>query len=66
MSYYDYVAGREIAAKGYPFYAVIQAAMRLADTDNLALLKAAFPRQQEELVARYRAPSGVLPGEKVI
>lgn len=64
MSFYDYQKGLEIAAKGYPFYALIQAAMREADTDNLAKLKEAFPGVWEDLRARYHAPGGYLPGEQ--
>jgi hypothetical protein len=44
-----------------PFYALIAAAMRGADDDNLIRLKIAFPGLWEELSARYNAPSGVLP-----
>jgi hypothetical protein len=44
-----------------PFYAIIAAAMRLADTDNLEKLKRAFPETWRELQARYHAPLGVIP-----
>lgn len=63
MSYYDYIAGRSIAAEDYPFYALIQAAMREADTENLEKLKLAFPDTYEELMNRYDAPGGLLEGE---
>ncbi len=63
MSLYDYRIGRAIAADDPPFYAIIQAAMRRADTDNLDKLKAAWPEVYEELKARYHAPGGILPGE---
>ena len=63
MSLYDYMAGREIYEKGYPFYAVIQAAMRQADSDNIELLKSCWPEVWEELWRRYNAPGGVLEGE---
>lgn len=58
MSHYDYVASREIEA--YPFYAIIMAAMRRADPENLAKLRDSFPEVWEELQARYNAPGGHL------
>jgi len=61
MSYYDYRVSREIV--GQPFYALIMAAMRSADTPNTEKLRAAWPDVYEELQARYNAPSGLLPGE---
>ena len=63
MSLYDYKASQQIAAEDYPFYALIMAAMRQADTGNVELLREAFPEIWEELFARYHAPGGVLPGE---
>ena len=65
MSYYDYKKGIEIAIGDYPFYAIIQAAMRQADTDNLDKLKEAWPKVWEELQNRYKAPGGILEGETV-
>lgn len=64
MSLYDYEMGRDIAARMFPFYAIIQAAMRQADTDNLEKLKAAWPEVWTELQARYNAPRGRLPDEQ--
>jgi len=39
VSLYDYEAARLIEVDGHPFYALIMAAMRQADTGNLALLR---------------------------
>lgn len=64
MSYHDYLKGRELLLNDPPFYALIQAAMRKADTDNLEKLRAAFPEIWEELNMRYHAPGGILPGEE--
>ena len=64
MSHYDYIVGRDIAQHDYPFYALIQAAMRQADTRNAVLLAAAFPAVHEELTARRDAPGGLLDGEQ--
>lgn len=63
MSLYDYKKGLEIAIEDYPFYALIQAAMRQADTINLEKLQNAWPRVWNEIQLRYHAPGGILPGE---
>ena len=63
MSYHQYQSSKKIAAAHYPFYAVIMAAMRQADTGNMAKLRAAWPEVAAELQARYDAPGGLLPGE---
>lgn len=63
MSLYDYVAGRDLAATDPPFYALIQAAMRRADTQNARLLQLAFPSEWADLEARYHAPGGILPSD---
>jgi hypothetical protein len=61
MSKFDYDVSREIAAKDYPFYALIMAAYRKADTGNQLALELGFPGVIRELQARYDAPGGVLP-----
>ncbi len=63
MSLYDYLQSQEISKHEFPFYALIMAAMRQADTDNLEQLKKAFPETWKELAERYNAPGGFLPGE---
>ena len=63
MSRYDYEISQELAAKDYPFYALIMAAMRRADTDNAELLRSAWPQIWYELKERYNAPGGVISGE---
>lgn len=64
MSRFDYQASTELV--GVPFYALIMAAMRDADTSNTAKLRAAWPETWDELYARYHAPGGLLPGETFI
>ncbi len=64
MSYYDYKQSVYIELKQYPFYAIIMAAMRQADTPNLAMLESCWPETWAELQARYNAPDGLLPGEE--
>ena len=63
MSLHEYIRGRELAAADEPFYALIQAAMRRADSTNASKLRAAFPEVQVELERRYNAPLGLLPGD---
>jgi len=63
MSYQTYRTAAKIAAEDYPFYSLIQAAMRQADTTNLDHLKNAWPHVWEELQARYNAPGGYLAGD---
>jgi hypothetical protein len=64
VSIYDYRRSQELVRKEYPFYALIMAAMRGADTANAARLGRAFPETWKELKARYHAPGGILPGEE--
>ena len=63
MSIYDYDRSRAISACNEPFYALVMAAMRQADTDNARRLRDAFPEAWDELSRRYHAPGGLLPGE---
>lgn len=60
MSLFDYRASQQISATDPPFYALIMAAIRKADTFNMARLRAAFPEVYAEFEARYNAPGGVL------
>jgi hypothetical protein len=60
---HDYRAGRALAAQGHSFYALIQAAMRQADSPNAAKLRAAWPEEMAELQARYDRTGGLLEGE---
>jgi hypothetical protein len=64
MSYYDYRVSREIAAQDFPFYALIQAAMRKADTANSAKLRAAWPEVWDELQSGRNSPGGLLDGDR--
>lgn len=60
---YEYERSRRIHAADLPFYALIMAAMRGADEENLRRLRLGFEDVWQELQARYHAPGGVLPGE---
>ena len=61
LSHYDYKLSQNISAQGYPFYGLLAALFRDADTDNLERLDSAFPGFLEMLRKRYNAPGGVLP-----
>jgi hypothetical protein len=63
VSLYDYRQSASLIRYDPPFYALIMAAMRKADTDNTKKLRAAWPEVWEELYARYHAPGGLLAGE---
>ena len=60
MSLHEYVMSQEIAKESYPFYALIMAAMRQADSINTVMLAECWPRTYDELQARYNAPGGAL------
>ena len=64
MSLFDYEASKMIIVKDPPFYGLIMAAMRKADSNNLFNLKIAFPAVWVELHERYNAPGGVLEGDQ--
>lgn len=66
MSLFDYKASQRISLEDPPFYAIIMAAMRKADTHNLRKLQHAFPEVWDELQRRYYAPNGCLGDEKDI
>ena len=63
MSIYDYRQSVEVAKKDYPFYALIMAAMRQADSYNIAKLRAAWPDVWLELQDRYHSPGGLRDGD---
>jgi hypothetical protein len=45
---------------GITFYALIMAAIAMADTDNLEKLRTAFPDVHRDTLVRYYAPDGCL------
>jgi len=64
VSLYDYERSKKL--EGEPFYGLIMAAMRRADTDNMGKLEGLFPEVWDELHARYHAPGGVLEEDQVL
>lgn len=63
MSHFDYEASKRLSMLDPPFYALVMAAYRQADTSNQAKIRAAWPGVVTELEARYNAPGGILPGD---
>ncbi|OBI40894.1 hypothetical protein [Mycobacterium colombiense] len=63
MSLYEYKVSQTIAAQDFPFFSLVMAAMRKADTANAEKLRAAWPEVWDELYARYHAPGGLLVGD---
>ena len=64
MSLYDYETSKRLTALDAPFYALVMALMRQADSLNAMKLRMAWPEVWEELQARYNAPGGVIEGEQ--
>jgi hypothetical protein len=62
MARYDYEKSRQLIADDVPFHALIMAAMRKADSQNLATLRVAFPETWDELETRYHAPAACCRG----
>lgn len=63
MSLHSYQVSLEISATDPPFSALIMAAMRKADSNNIVLLQAAFPEIWFELEERYWTPGGLIASE---
>ena len=61
VSLFDYERSKELQL--HPFYALLMAAMRKADTDNLRKLQRSFPEVWQELQTRYNSPGGLTPSE---
>lgn len=63
MSLYDYCISKELAEGDPPFAALVMAALRKADSENAAKLRAQWPEICAEMQARYDAPGGVLSSD---
>jgi len=63
VSHYDFQVSREIEARGIPFYGLVMAAMRQADSHAIQKLRASFPETYVEFMARTDAPDGRLDGD---
>ena len=60
MSLYDYHISKKLYRQNTPFYALIMAAMRRADSINEVKLRAVWPEIWDELQGRYWSPHGAL------
>lgn len=65
MSLHEYLCSQAISREDPPFYALLFAAMRTADSDNVEKIKAAWPERWAEMQARYNAPGGILPEDGI-
>lgn len=64
MSLADYNASKRLVAEpDASFHALLFALMRRAGGENLLALRAAFPEECAEVLARYNAPGALLLGE---
>jgi hypothetical protein len=63
MSLHSYKVSQEISKEDYPFSALIMAAMRKADSQNIVKLTLAFPEIWDELDERYWTPGGLIASE---
>lgn len=65
MSLHEYLCSQAISREDPPFYALLFAMIRKADSENVTKIRAAWPEQWAEMQARYHAPGGVLPEDNV-
>ena len=68
LSIREYTGGKklELAALycgGNAFYSLIQAAMRIADEENLQKLQQGWPEVWTNLANRHNAPGGILKSD---
>jgi len=61
---HEYMVSKEIATQDYPFYALIMAAMRQADSNNIQKLRYLFPDVYDELKELYYI-GGIPPLQEV-
>lgn len=59
----DYKISQRLFENDIPFSALIAAAMRKADRDNIEKLRETFPQIHDDLFKRYHARGGVLRDE---
>lgn len=64
MSLHAYLYSQTLSKHDPPFYALLFSMIRKADTDNLEAIKAAWPEQYAEFIARYKSPGGILDEDK--
>jgi len=62
-SHWDYERSFEISKEDPPFYALLFALIRKADSRNLEKISREWPDVVAEFKMRYNLPGGLLPGE---
>lgn len=65
MSLYDYRVSLKIGRSDPPFYSLIMAALRKADTVNSNKINAMWPELYAEFAERYHAPAGVIESDGI-
>lgn len=65
MSLHEYLMSQRLEREDYPFYSLVMAMLRKADTGNVAKIKAAWPGVYDEMMRRYHAPGGALTPEEL-
>lgn len=63
ISDFERTVAHQLIEQGYPYEALIMACIRQADTMNCEALQALHPGIFSELLTRYHASGGLLPGE---
>lgn len=64
MSLHEYLYSKTLDRYDPPFYALLFAMMRKADSDNVRIIGLLWPKKFEEFNARYNSRGGVLPEDK--
>lgn len=62
-SHWDYTHSMTLSAEDPPFYALLFALIRKADTSNMEKIAREWPDVVAEFKMRYNLPGGLLPGE---
>lgn len=60
----EYQLSKSVTLLDAPFYSMLCALFRQADSENLTLLQETFPHELDTFKKRVNAPGGLLPGER--
>jgi hypothetical protein len=64
MSLHEYLYSRTLDKYDPPFYALLFAMMRKADSENVRLIRRDWPEKYEEFKARYHSGGGIIPEDE--
>ena len=64
MSLHEYLYSKTLGRYDPPFYGLLFAMLRNADSDNVRRIKAMWPERYAEFERRYNAPGGILPEDE--